>query len=112
MAKKRWYDKDKSLEEGEIVLEDVSVEATTSADVETTELIEQESVNEPMEVAIPTTIEPTPTEIKFARHFTGHPSKVNFNELGLAEVCAAKGLLADFGNGKFARGYKWHISCK
>lgn len=110
MGKKRWYDKDKSLEEGEIVLAEVdSVEEVTEA---FDAVIEQESAN--VEVTVPTsdTTEPTQAEIKFAKGFTGTPTPVSDYALELAQSCARKKLLAEFESGQYARGSQWHVYCK
>ena len=114
MAKK--LNKLRSLDEGEIVLEDVpEAEVVAWSDVQEPETFaerEQGVENEPVEIALPTNSEPTPTEIKFAKGFKGTPSPVDHASKQLAQSCASKGLLADFGADTYARGFKWHLYCK
>ena len=115
MGKKRWFDKEASLDSGEVILADVdSVEEVT----ETFDaVIEQESAN--VEVTVPTesasitdNSDPTQAEIKFAKGFTGTPTPVSDYAAELAQSCARKKLLAEFDTGTFARGSQWHIYCK
>ena len=122
MAKK--LNKLRSLDEGEIVLEDIpeaevvswdgDVSATVESVQETETFREREQgvENEPVEIALPTNSEPTPTEIKFAKGFKGTPGPVDHASKQLAQSCASKGLLADFGADTYARGFKWHLYCK
>lgn len=111
MTKK--FNRRQSLEQSEVILEDVQ-------EVEQEPKVEQEPVNVTLETQIPTEIAraehtvlpPTREEIDFAKRFTGYPSKIDYNELYLVEACVRKGLLAQFGDDEFARGYKWHFFCK
>lgn len=109
MTKK--FNKKRSLEEGEIVLDDVS------ANVETTEFIESlptETTYVELEVAVPTSdkSEPTQAQIKFAKAFTGYPTPVDLSSIELAQSCVDKKLLAEFDTGSFARGSQWFTYCK
>ena len=117
MGKK--FNKMRSLEEGEVILDDVQeTETFTEREQDTT--IEQESAN--VEVTVSTSSEPTadlasscqPTaaEIKFAKSFTGTPTPVDYTSIQLAQSCVAKKLLADFGTDGFARGSLWFTYCK
>ncbi len=110
MTKK--FNRKRSLDEGEIVLEEVSLDEAISTDVEVIVPIEQESAN--VEVTVPTsdTTEPTQAEIKFAKGFTGTPTPVSDYAAELAKSCARKKLLAEFESGQYARGSQWHIYCK
>lgn len=110
MTKK--FNRKRSLDEGEIVLEEVSLDEAISTDVEVIVPIEQESAN--VEVTVPTsdTTEPTQAEIKFAKGFTGTPTPVDYASKQLAQSCARKKLLAEFESGQYARGSQWHIYCK
>ena len=110
MAKKKWFDKEASLDAGEVILEEV-----TEAEVVAWSETEVENVTVEAKVSTkPASIpsEPTPTEIKFAKGFKGTPSPVDHASKQLAQSCASKGLLADFGADTYARGFKWHLYCK
>lgn len=111
MGKRKWFDKEASLDSGEVILADVQEsEAFTPREQEA--VIEQESAN--VEVTVPTSdnSEPTQAEIKFAKGFTGTPTPVSDYAAELAKSCARKKLLAEFDTGTFARGSQWHIYCK
>lgn len=117
MAKKKWFDKDASLDAGEVILEEVpEAEVVAWSDVQETENSaerEQEPKDEQVEAKVSTVTEPTPTEIKFAKGFKGTPSPVDNASKQLAQSCASTGLLADFGpDDGYARGFKWHLYCK
>lgn len=110
MGKRRFFDREKSFEVNEVVLEEVT-EAFDAA-------IEQESANVEVTVStLPASIqpdnsEPTQAEIKFAKGFAGTPTPVSDNAIELAQSCARKKLLAEFESGQYARGSQWHVYCK
>lgn len=110
MTKK--FNRKRSLDEGEIVLEEVSLDEAISTDVEVIVPIEQESANVEVTVSASDTTEPTQAEIKFAKGFTGTPTPVSDYALELAQSCARKKLLAEFESGQYARGSQWHVYCK
>lgn len=107
MGKRRFFDKESSFAEDEVVLSEVP-EAEVVAWSETEPKDEQ--VEAKVSV-IPS--EPTSVEIEFAKGFKGTPSAVDYTSKQLAQSCASKGLLADFGTDLgYARGFKWHLYCK
>lgn len=115
---KRKFDKQASLEAGEVVLspvEDFEVVAWTD-DVQETETFmkrEQEPEDEQLEATIPAepasaTCELTQADIKWAKaHLTGTPNIFDsFSKDTLRTLCY-HGIAADFGADGFARGYKF-----
>lgn len=111
MGKRRFFDKESSFAEDDVVLSEVS--EAPEAEVVAWGEPEPEVENAKLEIALPTNSEPTPTEIKFAKGFKGTPSPVDNASKQLAQSCASTGLLADFGpDDGYARGFKWHLYCK
>lgn len=116
MAKK--LNKLRSLDEGEIVLEDipeaevVSWDGDVSATVESvqeTEVFterEQEPKDEQVEAKVSTEL--TPADIKWAKaNLKGHPDPFDSASAELLERLVRHGIAADFGNEGFGRGHKF-----
>lgn len=113
MTKK--FNRKRSLDEGEIILEEVSTSVET---VELTETFPTENLNDveitlstnaAIEIQSPDT--PTTDEIVFSKGFTGIPTSVGDSSLQIAESCVSKKLLAKHGF-EFARGSQWFKFCK
>lgn len=110
MSKK--FNKKRSLDEGEVILDDV--QETDSIEILPTETtyVEIEVSTEPASITNSANPEPTQTQIKFAKAFTGHPTPVSDDAIELAQSCVSQKLLAGFGTDGYARGSLWHRYCK
>lgn len=108
MAKRKWFDKDASLEQGEVVLEDVQeaeVVAWSDEPVEETPYVA-------VEATVPTeparTDELTQADIKWAKaNLKGNPHPFDSDSAELLERLVRYGIAADFGDDGFGRGYKF-----
>lgn len=110
MAKLK-FNKQKSLEEGEIVL-DLAVETQEPEIVTANEVKpEQEPINVPMEIKVSANSEPTAKELQLAKELSGTPRSFDSEHQSILESLARYGIAADF-NGDWGRGHKWHIYCK
>lgn len=113
MSKK--FNKKRSLEEGDVILEDTQeTEFIESLPTETTyvEIAVPTSDNSEPTTDLASSCQPTEAQIKFAKAFTGHPTTVSDDAIELAQSCVSKKLLAGFGADGFARGSLWHRYCK
>ena len=109
MAKK--LNKLRSLDEGEIILEEVpEAEVVAWSDVQETETFaerEQEPKDEPMEAKV-STDELTQADIKWAKaNLSGHPNSSDRASTELLERLCRYGIAADFGDEGFGRGHKF-----
>lgn len=114
MAKK--LNKLRSLDEGEIILEEVpEAEVVAWSDVQETETFaerEQEPKDEPMETKVSAeparTDELTQADIKWAKaNLSGHPNSFDRASTELLERLCRYGIAADFGDEGFGRGHKF-----
>lgn len=100
MAKKKWFDKQASLEAEEIILtpvEDAEVVAWSEPEVEDVTVEAKVSTNEL-----------TQADIKWAKaNLSGHPNSFDRATTELLERLVRHGIAADFGNEGFGRGYKF-----
>jgi hypothetical protein len=114
MAKK--LNKLRSLDEGEIILEEVpEAEVVAWSDVQETETFaerEQEPKDEPMETKVSAeparTDELTQADIKWAKaNLKGNPHPFDSASAELLERLVRYGIAADFGDDGFGRGHKF-----
>lgn len=94
MAKLK-FNKSQSLEEGEVVLDEVQPE--------------QESAN--VEVKVSANSEPTAKELQLAKELSGTPRSFDSEHQSVLESLARYGIAASFGD-DWGRGHKWHQFCK
>lgn len=100
MAKKKWFDKQASLEAEEIIL-------TPVEDAEVVAWSEPEVEDVPMEAKV-STDELTQADIKWAKaNLSGHPNSFDRASTELLERLCRYGIAADFGDDGFGRGYKF-----
>lgn len=116
MAKKKWFDKEASLDASEVILEEVpEAEVVAWSDVQETETFaerEQEPKDEPMETKVSAeparTDELTQADIKWAKaNLKGNPHPFDSASAELLERLCRYGIAADFGDEGFGRGHKF-----
>lgn len=116
MAKKKWFDKEASLDAGEVILEEVpEAEVVAWSDVQETENSterEQEPKDEQVEAKVSAeparTDEFTQADIKWAKaNLKGNPHPFDSDSAELLERLVRYGIAADFGDDGFGRGYKF-----
>lgn len=98
----RKFNKQKSLEVGEVVLENTNDEQMLAwSDVqEDQEFTKREQ---------PPETELTPADIKFAKaNLKGTPHAFDEASMAILERLTRHGIAADFGSEGFGRGFKWH----
>ena len=111
MAKKKWFDKEASLDAGEVILEEVpEAEVVAWSDVQETETF-TEREQEPKDVTVEakvSTDEFTQADIKWAKaNLKGNPHPFDSTSAELLERLVRYGIAADFGDDGFGRGYKF-----
>lgn len=97
MAKLK-FDKQKSLEEGDVVLVQESVKSTERE--QTKEVSNVEAKVQPVQL--------TSAEYNLAKLLQGQPNTFDSVSAEFMESLVSKGVAADFGDAGYARGYKFH----